>query len=200
MYRGAVLTFCRTKMLGYFHAIGHGMRLLSPALSSFTMAKNLWIPFWIGLACFGMSIPFIVSLPCTSGNQKLERSQCVDSAVPDVEWNRENSVVRSAAYLDPTEVDSYNDEPSEDTPLVQSAVQFSLTTNVKESLRCFRREFQKFSRLILADCGIAPIFAVFLVTTLAKCVLNIIAQYVSYRYSWTFAQVSNTQLFLCPLR
>lgn len=180
------------KMLAYFHAIGHVMRLLSPALSSFTMAKNLWIPFWIGIACFGMSIPFIISLPDTSKKQKVEGSQCTYSAIPDVERSQESSAVRTTAQLYPSETESYHDEQSEETPLIQTAVQSSLTRNVIEAFRCFRCELQKLSRLILADHSIAPIFAVFLVTTLAKCVVNIIAQYISYRYSWTFAQVSIT--------
>ncbi len=162
------------------------------------MEMNLWIPFWVGLACFVLSIPFIALLPDTRRPQKAGGLQRVDSAVDGVEENQTGSVNETTASPNPNEVQSYVNESTERSPLMGVSKQSPSIR--KAAFQHFQDEFRKFSKLILASRNVSLIFTVFLVTTLARCVLNIIIQYISYRYFWTFAQVSNTQYFLPPLR
>lgn len=172
------LIICRTKIFGYFQAIGHILRLLSPALSSVIMEQNLYIPFWVGIACFALSMPLIALLPET----RVE-GMSVKPIHENTEASENNEVEETIDEETPL-INSTNGDQEQGLDSETSHNETSLTSKIW-------RRLGPFTRLVLTNRNIALNFFATMASTLGRCSLTILAQYISYRYSWTFAQVRN---------
>jgi hypothetical protein len=55
-------------IFSYFHAVGKVNLLLNPAIASFTLSRNLWLSFWIGIGSITCAFGAIAALPDTRSN------------------------------------------------------------------------------------------------------------------------------------
>jgi hypothetical protein len=172
-------------MLGYIQAIGHCLRLLSPALSSFVMERNLFVPFWVGITCFASSLPLISALPDTRRDGKPKDQSENDSSRPasgeageSLHENEETALISSVENV---EYDDSVRPTSHDKALEQPGF-------VKIG-RQFYQDLETLFSLLISNRNIALIFCATSLNTLGRCLLTVLAQYISYRYSWTFAKV-----------
>ncbi|KAL8896001.1 MAG: hypothetical protein Q9207_007920 [Kuettlingeria erythrocarpa] len=169
----------RTQMMGYIQSASQVVQLLAPSLAAATMEKNLYIPFWIGIAAVGIAIftnalipetrhPSVYS-PLDASDTPAERESLITSDVDDS--------IEESNVVD-TEADETSGSKSRSHDLFRR-----LKTQALE-------EYHDFATLIKKSNNICLSMVAFLVTQLAKTSLNILLQYVSKRYNLTIAMAA----------
>lgn len=139
---------------------------MGPTLASFSMSKNLWLPFWIYIALLTCAIPTISLLPRTQ--------------------------VATVAAIESAEVGS--DRAEEVGPLLgrrdSSPHQFSNAFETQPGIsQSVINAIRKMIRLVTGRRNFQVLLCSFFLTALASSDTKLLVQYISKRYQWTFAKV-----------
>ena len=168
-------------IFSYFHAAGKVNLLLNPALASFTMSRNLWLPFWIGIGSITCVFGAIAALPDTrSDANKRDR----------VRTSVSNGPLHEPGEQQPLLQDNLGTEGERDATNSSVKSQISLREHIQRRLRQLRTELRDLGHLFNASRNLSLIFAIFFILSISVGVANILLQYISIRYHWTFAKVS----------
>jgi hypothetical protein len=162
------------------------IQLLGPALSATLMKNNLWIPFWIGIALYVLTLPAI-SLLSDTRTQHYQRDRRDSSTLVD--------------SSDDSSVDT-EDDLTEEEPLIGTSNARLTKANLRREKRDRQKgllsrarlrvitEIRDFVKIFTSSANVGLCLVAFLVTTLAKSNINILIQYVSKRYNWTISQAA----------
>jgi hypothetical protein len=156
------LTIPRASYFSYISSTSYVVSFLGPTLASFTMSRNLWLPFWINIVLLACAVPAINMLPGTEGGnvKTLASADSSDEAVERL-------------------LDEHDESPSRYSNAFDSHA--SVLQNIRQAVR-------KFSRLILGRRNFQVLLVSFFLTALASSDTRLLVQYISKRYQWTFAQ------------
>ncbi|KAF2270846.1 hypothetical protein CC78DRAFT_573203 [Lojkania enalia] len=149
----------------YVNSISYVVAFIGPSLASFTMNRNLWLPFWISIALLIMGIPIIKMLP--------EANKAMPLPIPRSEDNDADEAGPLLAERSPSPSRYYN---AFETP--------------KSAFQDILQVARKLIRLITGRRNFQILLLSFFLTALASSDTKLLVQYISKRYDWTFAQVS----------
>ncbi|KAF2703879.1 hypothetical protein K504DRAFT_507402 [Pleomassaria siparia CBS 279.74] len=161
----------RASYFSYASSTSYVVSFIGPTLASFTMSRNLWLPFWIHIVLLLLAIPTISLVPGT-GTHRTRKPP----AAPE-------------AYSDD---DAAADE--EAGPLLSDpSPSPSSYANAFESKRggafpSLPNAVGKLVRLVLGRGNFQILLVSFFLTALASSDTKLLVQYISKRYEWTFAQ------------
>jgi hypothetical protein len=169
-------------IFSYFHAVGKVNLLLNPAIASLTLSRNLWLPFWIGIGSITCAFVPIAVLPDTRGNANKQDRSPTGVA---------NGHPHGLGEQQPLLQDSLRSEEEEregaNQPVKQQA---SLREHIQRRASQLRTQWQGFTHLFNASRNLSLIFSIFFVLSMSASIANILLQYISVRYHWTFAKVN----------
>ncbi|KAL5373155.1 hypothetical protein DPSP01_012957 [Paraphaeosphaeria sporulosa] len=154
----------RAKFFSYISSTSYVVSFLGPTLASFAMSRNLWAPFCLNILLLGLAVPVIKLLP-GNGLVPIKSIMSVDS----------------------------NDTAGEVGPLLRQSEDgpdhYSSAFETHPSI--LQRIVSTIRQLIALVDG-RPNFQImlcsFFLTALASSDTKLLVQYISKRYSWTFAQ------------
>ena len=162
----------RTRILGYLNATAQFHLLLGPVIASSTMSIGLLVPIWICLGVYLASGVVVVFLPDT---RKLVPVRPVVAEV------RPGS----------TEHDALLHQERENTESGETGI---ASTGVLHAIRrTLVVESRDMWRLSMASRNVRWCLVVLLVSRLGPVSTDIMVQYISIRYHWTFAQVMESK-------
>lgn len=130
------------------------------------MSKNLWLPFWINIALLLCAIPTISTLPTTSTLPSISPEGVLQQSEEEAETLLESRDTSSNRYANAFETDP------------------TILQNIMHALR-------KMRRLVIGRRSFQILLCSFFLTALASSDTKLLVQYISKRYEWTFAQVSD---------
>jgi len=156
------LTTFRASYFSYISSTSYVVSFLGPTVASFTMSRNLWLPFWINIALLLCAIPTINLLP---GVKDIPVRTIVSAELGSEEAGplleeRDTSPDRYA--------NAFETHPG-------------IFQNVVHAVR-------KLVRLIIGRRNFQVLLCSFFLTALASSDTKLLVQYISKRYKWTFAE------------
>ncbi|KAF1834478.1 hypothetical protein BDW02DRAFT_331432 [Decorospora gaudefroyi] len=152
----------RTSYFSYISSTAYVVSFMGPTLASFTMSKNLWLPFWINIVLLACAIPTIRMLPGTKNMHTFTSSVEIGESVQESE-----SLLRQRDASPDLYATAFETHPN----IFQSIV---YTVRNMRSKILGRQKFQ----VLLCS---------FFLTALASSDTKLLVQYISKRYEWTFA-------------
>lgn len=143
---------------------------MGPTIASATMSWNIWLPFWINIGLLTCAIPTILLLPATA------RSTLVDSSAYLSRHPNSADIEETGPLLEERDGSPgrYANAFEKPQGFAQQTVQ---AARKLVSMIRGRRNFQ----ILLCS---------FFLTALASSDTKLLVQYISKRYEWTFAKVS----------
>ncbi|KNG47266.1 major facilitator superfamily transporter [Stemphylium lycopersici] len=153
----------RASYFSYISSTSYVVSFLGPTLASFTMSKNLWLPFWINIALLLCAIPTISTLPTTSTLPSISPEGVLQQSEEEAETLLESRDTSSNRYANAFETDP------------------TILQNIMHALR-------KMRRLVIGRRSFQILLCSFFLTALASSDTKLLVQYISKRYEWTFAQ------------
>lgn len=148
----------RASYFGYMSSVSYVVNLLGPALASLSMTALLWLPFWLGIALLVTAIPVIRMLP-----DHVSSSSSSSSGAR--KCDDQTQPLLSSPLLKAQ-------DQQQDVPLLASVWERFRTLGAV--LASHPRNFT-----LMLIC--------FLLASLASSDTKLLVQYISKRYSWTFA-------------
>jgi hypothetical protein len=152
------LTMFRASYFSYISSTSYVVSFLGPTLASFTMSRNLWLPFWINIALLACAVPIISSLPVAQ-HTPIETIISTEEAGSLLDDHDESPTRYSNAF---------DTSPG----LFQAVIQ----------------AVRKLVRLVTGRRHFQILLVSFFLTALASSDTKLLVQYISKRYEWTFAQ------------
>lgn len=159
----------RTKTFGYLNATSQFFLLLGPVIASSTMSIGLLAPIWISVVVNLLSSLIVVLLPDTRQSIHRQSDASNDNPRP----------AEQEALL-----------PGSSGQVSLSSERFSLTNFLGTIKRTVLRELQAMRLLFAASRNVRLCLLVLLVTRLGASSIDILIQYISIRYGWTYAEVN----------
>jgi hypothetical protein len=150
-----------TAYFSYISSTSYVVSFLGPTLASFTMSRNLWLPFWLNIALLACAVPIIGLLPSLA-----------------VKTIATGEIICEAEEVGPL-LESRSASPP------QYTIAFETQPSVFKSILSAVRKM----RVVITSRANFQIllFSMFL-TSLASSDTRLLVQYISKRYEWTFAQ------------
>ena len=165
---GKLSCVLRTRILAYLNATGQVLLLLGPVIASSTMFIDLLVPVWI---CFGVYLASGVVVALLPDTRKLAPARSVVTEVSP----------------GPMEQDALLHQGREDS---QSGGADITSTSVLQAIwRTLLVESRDMWRLSTASRNLRWCLVVLLVSRVGPVSTDVMVQYISIRYNWTFAQV-----------
>ncbi|KAF2643483.1 hypothetical protein P280DRAFT_254189 [Massarina eburnea CBS 473.64] len=155
----------RASYFSYISSTSYVVNFMGPTIASFTMSRNLWLPFWLNIGLLLCAVPTIRMLPETDVTSISSVSKPGDDDV------RAAEVGPLLADRDPSPsryAHAFEAKPS----LVQAMLQ----------------AVRKLIRLITGRRNFQVLLCSFFLTALASSDTKLLVQYISKRYEWSFAQ------------
>jgi hypothetical protein len=159
------LTFARASYFSYISSTSYVVSFLGPTVASFTMSRNLWLPFWINIVLLACAIPTISLLPGTKDVQV----GTITSAEP-----RSGSTEEAGPLLN-----ERDPSPS------RYSNAFEMHPGFFQSVI---HAIHRIMRLMSGRRNFQVLLVSFFLTALASSDTKLLVQYISKRYGWTFAQ------------
>ncbi|KAF2653954.1 hypothetical protein K491DRAFT_694262 [Lophiostoma macrostomum CBS 122681] len=153
----------RASYFSYISSIAYIVNFIGPSLSSILMSYNLWSPFWVNIALLLLAIPIINALPTAESS---------NPPSPSNPHRPEDSETGPLLVDHPPNQTTYAQTFKPTTRPIHTLTHTirTLTTSITG-----RRNFQ----ILLTS---------FFLTALASSDTKLLVQYISKRYSWTFAR------------
>lgn len=152
----------------YISSTSYVVSFMGPTLASFTMSRNLWLPFWINIALLTCAIPTIRMLPET---QKKKSSRLISPGADGGASDEAGPLLGDRDGSPHRVSKAFETHPS-------------IFQNVADAVR-------KMVSLITGRQNFQILLCSFFLTALASSDTKLLVQYISKRYEWTFAQVSS---------
>lgn len=156
----------RAAYFSYISSTSYVVSFLGPTLASFTMSRNLWLPFWINVVLLACAVPAVNMLPGT-GCSHFKTVVSADHAGEAAE--------EEAGRL----LNDYEGSPSRYSNAFDAHA--SIVRSVPQAIR-------KLVSLIVGRKNFQVLLTSFFLTALASSDTKLLVQYISKRYEWTFAQ------------
>lgn len=153
----------------YISSTSYVVSFMGPTLASFTMSKNLWLPFWINIALLSLAIPTIRMLP---GPRQAPVATLVSAEVGSEETNEAGPLLGGRATSPHRFSNAFETHPGIFQSIVHAA--------------------RKMRRLVTGRRNFQVLLCSFFLTALASSDTKLLVQYISKRYEWTFAEVGMT--------
>ncbi|KAH7049382.1 hypothetical protein B0J12DRAFT_740865 [Macrophomina phaseolina] len=155
----------RTSYIAYITSVNYVISLFGPSLASITMARSIWLPFYLSVAFFVAALPVACGLPITLSRKHSEwrRSASTEGGIPEAE-----SLLSSASPQ------SNVSPPTSSKSLSQRIL---APVRTMTHLVIGRHNFQ------------IHLLGGFLLPALASSNTHLLPQYTSKRYGWKFEHV-----------
>ncbi|KAF1948339.1 MFS general substrate transporter [Byssothecium circinans] len=160
----------RASYFSYISSTSYVVNFLGPTIASFTMSRNLWLPFWANIGLLLCAIPTIKMLP--EGDVA---PLPLITASEGYNYEREEDGISEAGPL------LANREYSPNHYANAFEAKHNLLQEMKSAV-------QKLVRLIIGRRNFQVLLCSFFLTALASSDTKLLVQYISKRYEWTFAQ------------
>ncbi|KAH8710186.1 major facilitator superfamily domain-containing protein [Phaeosphaeriaceae sp. PMI808] len=151
----------RASYFSYISSTSYVVSFLGPTLASFTMSKNLWLPFWINIALLVCAVPIISLLPRT------QMAPISTIATPNAEDEADPLLEEQNVS-----VSKYSNAFERHDSIFQSVI----------------HAVRRMSRMMTGRRNFQVLLVSFFLTALASSDTKLLVQYISKRYEWTFAQ------------
>ena len=155
----------RASYFSYISSTSYVVSFIGPTLASFTMSRIIWLPFWIHITLLLCALPTIRLLPETKIPASSSGS-ATDGDVDEVDPLLAGLSQRPGSYSNAFET------------------KFGVLQSIPNAIR-------KLLRLVVGRQNFQILLISFFLTALASSDTKLLVQYISKRYEWTFAQVSN---------
>jgi hypothetical protein len=162
----------RASYFSYISSTSYVVSFLGPTLASFTMSRNLWLPFWINIALLACAVPIIGMLPVTHQVFTTIASADDDGIVGEVGPLLDGRDTNPDRYAN-----AFEPHPSIFLSIVYAV--------------------RKMKRLVTGRWNFQILLCSFFLTALASSDTKLLVQYISKRYEWTFAEVSSFIFLKC---
>lgn len=155
----------RASYFSYISSTSYVVSFMGPTLASFTMSKNLWLPFWINIVLLTCAIPIIRLLPST----QVATLTTIASAEPSSNIAEEVGPLLGGRDPSPHRFsNAFETQPG-------------IFHNIFQAIR-------KIIRLVTGRRNFQVLLCSFFLTALASSDTKLLVQYISKRYQWTFAE------------
>lgn len=155
----------RTSYIAYITSVNYVISLFGPSLASVTMARSIWLPFYLSIAFFAAALPVTYSLPTTISPYRSGDSRTAST---------QDSIHEAESLLSP-------------------ANESSTVSSRKSSKSLFQRVLAPLRTLIHLVVGRrnfqTHLIGGFLLPALASSNTHLLPQYTSKRYGWKFEHV-----------
>ena len=150
---------------------------MGPSLASFTMSRNLWLPFWINIALLMCAVPIVGMIPdprvttlIIAAPTEVDDDDGAAAAAEDDENDEEVGPLLGDREFGPRRFTNAFE--------AEAGLWQNITLALRRTIRLTygRRNFQ----ILLCS---------FFFTALASSDTKLLVQYISKRYLWTFAEV-----------
>lgn len=164
----------------FFYAVGKVNLLLNPAIVSFTLSRNIWLPFWIGIGSIACVFVATAALPSTRSNTNKQ-----DRSPTGVTNGHPHGLGEQQPLLQDGLRSGEEESEAASQPIKQ---QVSPCEHIQRNATRIRTEWRDFTPLFNTSRNSSLIFSIFFVLAVSASVANILLQYISIRYHWTLAQ------------
>ncbi|KAF1939108.1 hypothetical protein EJ02DRAFT_446404 [Clathrospora elynae] len=163
----------RASYFSYISSTSYVVSFMGPTLASFTMSKNLWLPFWINIALLTFAIPTIRMLPITQNATSTTKITTTTTT--------SNNYGSGAEEESGPLLENRDASPGRYANAFEMHVAGGFIQSIVHAIR-------KMRRLVMGRRNFQLLLCSFFLTALASSDTKLLVQYISKRYEWTFAE------------
>ena len=174
-------------MFGYLNAISQVFLLLGPIIASTTMSVGFLFPLWLSVVLNSLAAAIVLFLPDTrtcrarSSSLQWKDNPETEPLIPQQDSphgsSSESDAVRSSSGV------------NEDEEIPSSNPGRGSTCLVDTANRRISTEVKALRLLLFSNNDIRLFLSILLITRLGPSSMDILIQYISVRYHWSYAQV-----------